>query len=353
VPMYPITPQTHIAERLADYINDGEMEAEMMHAESEHAALSAALGASAAGVRTFTATASQGLLFMYEVLPIIAGMRLPVVMAVANRAISAPINIWNDHSDSIAARDTGWIQLYVESAQEALDTTLMAFRIAEDPKVYLPVMVCLDGFTLSHVYEVVDIPSQAVVRRYIPAFKPHNILDPKKPVTMGPVGFPDSYMDFKKQQQDATERSLKVITDANSKFKQMFRRSYGDGLIETYKMRGAKTAIIAMGTVTGTIRTICDKMKGVGLIKLKAYRPFPVKQLRDAVKGVKRIAVIDRDVSFGYEGALAIDVKAALSGQKVTINSFIAGLGGRDITPDDIDHIVKTKHSHGEWIKTQ
>jgi pyruvate ferredoxin oxidoreductase alpha subunit len=351
VPMYPITPQTHIVERIADYINDGEMDAEMMHAESEHAALSAALGASAAGVRTFTATASQGLLFMYEVLPIIAGMRLPVVMAVANRAISAPINIWNDHSDSIAARDTGWIQLYVESAQEALDTTLMAFKIAEDTRVLLPVMVCLDGFTLSHVYEPVDVPNLATVRRYLPSYKPKIILDPKQPVTMGPVGFPDTYMDFKKQQQDAINASLKVITEANSRYKALFKRGYGDGLLETYKMKGAKTAVIAMGTVAGTIKAVIDSMKGVGLIRLKAYRPFPVKQLKDATKGLKTLAVIDRDVSFGYEGALATDVKAALIGQKIQIKSFIAGLGGRDIRKEDIVHIVKTKTTH-EWINT-
>jgi pyruvate ferredoxin oxidoreductase alpha subunit len=357
VPMYPITPQTHIAERLADFIADGDMNAEMLHAESEHAALSAALGACATGVRTFTATASQGLMFMYEVLPIVSGMRLPIVMAVANRAISAPINIWNDHSDSVAARDMGWIQLYVESAQEALDTTIMAYKIAEDHKVYLPVMVCLDGFTLTHVYEPVDIPVQGQVRRYLPKFRPLITLDPKHPVTMGPVGFPDSYMEFKKQQDQAIHTARQVIVEANAQFKKIFKRSYGDGLIETYRMQGAKTAIIGMGTLCGTARVVVDELRAkgqkVGLIKLKCLRPFPAKELREITRNLTTLAVVDRAVSYGYEGTLAIDVKAALYASKIAVNSFIAGLGGRDITPKDLTSMLTAKNKENEWINTQ
>jgi len=355
IPMYPITPQTHIVERLADFINDGDLNAHMIHVESEHSAISATIGSAAMGVRTFTATASQGLALMHEVLHIVSGMRLPVVMAVANRALSAPINIWNDHQDSVSARDTGWIQLYVESAQEALDTVIMAFKVAEDHKVQMPAMVCIDGFTLSHVYEPVDIPLQAQVRRYLPKIKPLTVLDPKKPVTMGPVGFPNSFMDFKKQEQDAMARAKIIIKKANAGFKKQFKRGYGDGLLELYKMNGATTAIIAAGTVVSTARTVVDDMrkegKKVGLIKLKCYRPFPSDELRKATKGLKSLAVVDRDISLGHEGAMATDIKSALYGSKVKVNSFVAGLGGRDITPKDIRHML-TKNAD-EWINLQ
>ena len=354
IPMYPITPQTHMVERLADFINDGDLNAEMLHAESEHAAISAALGSSAAGVRTFTATASQGLALMHEVLHIMSGMRLPVVMAVANRALSAPINIWNDHQDSVSARDTGWIQFYAESAQEALDSVIMSYRIAEDHKVLLPAMVCLDGFTLSHVYEPVDIPIQTKVRTYLPKFKPLHVLDPKKPITMGPVGFPNSFMDFKRQQQDAMEASIPVIKRATSQFAKAFGRRYGDGMIELYKMSGAKTAIVAMGTVCSTARVVVDELrkKGqkVGLIKIRTYRPFPTQELTKATKNIKKLAVIDKNISFGFMGALATDIRAALFKRKIKVNGFIAGLGGRDITPKDLRYMIKRSDADSEWI---
>jgi len=237
-------------ERLADYINDGDLDSEMIHSESEHSAISSALGAQATGVRTFTATASQGLALMHEILFVVSGMRLPVVMAVANRTLSAPINIWNDHQDSISARDSGWLQFYVESAQEALDTIIMAYKIAENKNVLLPVMVCLDGYTLSHVYEPVDIPSQKQVDIFLPKYKPiHAFLDPKKPITQGPIAFPDTFMELKKMQQDAMEFSLPIIEKVNREFKTTFKRSYGDGLIETYKIEDAKNAIIGMGSI--------------------------------------------------------------------------------------------------------
>ncbi len=343
IPMYPITPQTHIVERLADFINDGELNSEMIHVESEHAAISAALGVSAAGSRVFTATASQGLALMHEVLHIVSGMRLPVVMAVANRALSAPINIWNDHQDSVSARDTGWIQLYVESAQEALDTTIMAYKLAESKDVLLPVMVCLDGFTLSHVYEPVDIPKQTKVTAFVKRYKPYySYLDPKKPLTLGPVGFPDSFMEFKLDQQKAMKKAETNIKKISLEFKKAFGRSYGNGLIEQYRMRDAKTAIIAMGTICGTARVVVDELrkKGekVGLIKLKCFRPFPEAELKKALKKVSKCIVLDRNISLGHEGALYSELKSAMYGSGLSVYGFIAGLGGRDVKKE---HIAK------------
>ena len=356
IPMYPITPQTHIVERLADYINDGDLDAEMIHAESEHSAISAALGAQATGVRTFTATASQGLALMHEILFVVSGMRLPIVMAVANRALSAPINIWNDHQDSISARDSGWLQFYVESAQEALDTIIMAYKIAENRDVLLPVMVCLDGFTLSHVYEPVDIPSQKEVNSFLPSYKPiYAYLDPKKPITQGPIAFPDTFMELKKMQQESMEKSLPIIENVNREFKKKFKRSYGDGLIETYKIEDAKYALAGMGTLCSTARVVIDdlrkKGKKVGLIKIKSFRPFPKEKLRKICKNLKGLAVIDRSVSPGNDGALLMETKECLFDLKIKINGFIAGLGGRDITEKHlINAIEKIGDKKTNWL---
>jgi pyruvate ferredoxin oxidoreductase alpha subunit len=335
--MYPITPQTHVVERLAEFINDGDMDCEMIHVESEHAAISSCLGACAAGSRVFTATSSQGLALMFEVLPIVSGMRLPIVMAVANRALSAPINIWNDHSDTIACRDSGWIQLYVESAQEALDTVLMAYKIAEDKKVLLPVMVGLDGFTLTHVFEPVDIPTRQQAKRFLPVFKPnYPVLDPKKTVTLGPVAFPDTYMEFRKELQAAMMGSSEVIKKVSKEFKSKFKREYGNGLVEGYRMNGAKYAVVAMGTACGTARVVVDELrksgKKVGLIKIKCFRPFPEEDIISMTKSLKGIAVIDRAISYGHTGSLYCEIKAAVNNPKIKMTGFIAGLGGRDIT---------------------
>ncbi|MBT5022149.1 pyruvate ferredoxin oxidoreductase [Candidatus Woesearchaeota archaeon] len=360
IPMYPITPQTHIVERISEFINDGDLDSEMIHVESEHSALSAAIGSSATGVRTYTATASQGLALMHEVLFVASGMRLPIVMNVANRALSAPINIWNDHSDSMAARDSSWIQLYVESAQEAFDTTIQAFKIAENKKVLLPIMVCLDGFTLSHVYEPVDLPQQSKVNGYLPKYKPSNILDVKKPVSLGPIGYPDSFMHFKKAQQDAMDNALKIIKKSNSEFKTRFKRSYGNGLIETYNLKGAKFAIVCAGSICGTTRVAVDELRKqgikVGLIKIKCFRPFPKEDIIAACKKLTGVAVIDRAVSFGFEGPMFTDLKAAIFNEKKKplIHSFIAGLGGRDVTKNDMltifKKISKTKKPITEWL---
>jgi pyruvate ferredoxin oxidoreductase alpha subunit len=360
IPVYPITPQTHIPERISDFVNNGEFDCEMIYVESEHSALSAALGSSATGVRTYTATASQGLALMHEILHVVSGMRLPVVMNVANRALSAPINIWNDHQDSMSARDASWIQLYVESAQEALDTTIMAFKIAEDHKVMLPVMVCLDGFTLSHVYEPVDIPDQKSVDKFLPKFAPMFKLDPKKPSTMGPIGYPDAFMDFKKQQQDAFVNSINVIKNANSEFSKSFGRSYGDGLVEPYKLSDAEYVFVGLGTICGTARAVIDKMrnKGIkaGMLKLKAFRPFPEKELITALNNAKAVAVFDKAVSFGQKGPVFSEIESAFCDQskKPLIHSFIAGLGGRDVKLDHIDYafnkIMKEKQPTSEWL---
>jgi pyruvate ferredoxin oxidoreductase alpha subunit len=352
--------ETHIPERISDFVNNGEFDCEMIYVESEHSAISAALGASATGVRSYTATASQGLALMHEILHVVSGMRLPVVMNVANRALSAPINIWNDHQDSMSARDTSWLQLYVESAQEALDTTIMAFRIAEDHKVMLPAMVCLDGFTLSHVYEPVDIPDQKTVNKYLPAYKPLYLLDTKKPITMGPIGYPDSFMHFKHQQQEAFAQALPIIKKANSEFKKVFGRSYGDGLVEPYKLDDAEYVFIGLGTICGTARVVIDKMrkqgKKVGMLKLKAFRPFPDDAIISSLKKAKAVAVFDRAVSFGHKGPVFAEIESAFCRQdrKPVLHSFIAGLGGWDVTLEHIEHtfnkIMKEKISTTEWL---
>jgi pyruvate ferredoxin oxidoreductase alpha subunit len=290
---YPITPQTHIVERIADFIYDGEMDAELIDMESEHSAISASLGAEAVGSRTFTATASQGLALMHEILFVVSGMRLPIVMAVANRALSAPINIWNDHSDSIAARDSGWMQFYVESAQEALDKVIIAYKIAENKSILLPAMICLDGFTLSHVYEPVDIPSQNQVDQFLPKYVPLHKLDPTKPISMGPIGYPNSFMEFKHQQQEAMQKAINIIKKTNEEFSKMFGRSYGNGLIEEFMLKDAEYAVIAMGTITATTGYVVEELrkqgKKVGLIKVKTFRPFPEEEIIKATENLKAI----------------------------------------------------------------
>ncbi|MBD3354413.1 pyruvate ferredoxin oxidoreductase [Candidatus Woesearchaeota archaeon] len=356
--VYPITPQTHIPESVADFVYDGEMNCEMIDVESEHSALSACIGAQAAGSRTFTATASQGLALMHEVLFAASGMRLPIVMAIANRALSAPINIWNDHQDSVSARDSGWMQFYVESAQEALDTIIMAYKIAENKNILTPAMVCLDGFTLTHVFEPCQIPDQKEVDSFLPKYRPLHRLDPKKPVSMGPIGYPNSYMDFKKQQQNSMQEALKEIKKVQTQFKKKFKRTYGNGLIEEYKIKGADYAIVAMGTVCSTTKDIVDELrekgKKVGAIKIKTFRPFPEKDILDATKNLKAVAVLDRNISLGQEGALYSEMKAAMKNCKTKIHSFIIGLGGRDVTPDMIKKIFskisRIKNPVKEWV---
>jgi len=339
-------------ERLADFINDGNLDSDMIHVESEHSVMSAAIGASATGTRTFTATCSQGILLMSEMVFVAAGMRLPIVMAVANRAVSSPINIWNDHSDSMAIKDSGWIQLYAESAQEAHDTVVQAFKVAE--KTFLPAMVCVDGFSLSHVWEPVDVLTQKEVNKFLPKFKPKFTLDPKKPVTMGPIAFPNTYMDFKKQQQDAIVQSLDEIKKVAKEFKQKFKRSYGNGLVEGYKLKDAKTVYVAMGSMCTTVRGIVDQLrkkgKKAGMLKIKCFRPFPEKEIINSLKNVKNVLVMDRAVSLGNEGPVCNELRAAL-GDKKNIKGYIIGLGGRDVTHYSLLKAFKNANKKEvEWL---
>lgn len=354
IPMFPITPQTHVVEYLADFINNGELDAEMIHVESEHSAISAALGASGAGVRTFTATSSQGLALMHEVLFIASGLRLPVVMAVANRSLSAPINIWNDHQDTISERDSGWIQLYAESSQEAHDMIFQAYKIAEDREVMLPVMVCVDGFILTHLYEPLELADKRKVARFLPNYKPVFALDTANPCTIGPLVGPGDYIGFKKQQADAIIHAKKAITAANEDYSKIFKRSYGDGLIETHKMKDAKYAVVALGSICSTVRDVLDegKIKDTGIIRIRSFRPFPADELREAAKGTKKLIVLDKSCSPGQESPLLTEVMAAVPDK--LIRGFVIGLGGRDVTTTNIkemiEETIKSNDTKTKWV---
>jgi len=339
--IYPITPQTHIPENLSQIIADGKLNAKIIYAESEHSAISACVGASASGVRVYTATSSQGLALMHEILFIASGMRLPIVMTNANRALSAPINIWNDQQDSMAERDSGWIQLYVETNQEAVDKIIQAYKIAEDKEILLPVMVNMDGFTLTHCVEPVDIPLQEEVDKFLPKYDPLYKLDPKKPMTFGPIAFPNSYTEFRKMQWDAMEKAKDKIKKANDEFYKFFGRNYGNGLIEEYNTKNAEYIIISIGSVCGTIKDVIDKHNDVGLVRVISFRPFPSDELRKVLNNsnIKGIVVIEKDVSIGIGGALWSEVRGIVSNPN-QVYSCIAGLGGRDIRKEDIENII-------------
>lgn len=345
---YPITPQTHIVEDLAQMVADGELNAQFVNVESEHSAASVVLGAVATGVRSFTATSSQGLFYMAEVVFNIAGMRLPLVMTCANRAISAPINIWNDQQDSISLRDAGWIQLYAENNQEVVDFHLMGYRISEDKSIMLPVMVCMDGFILTHGIEMVDMPEQERVDKFLPAYKPLYKLDTADPISMGLLADPDYYMEARFAIKKTLEDTLAVIPKVSGEFKNIFGRDYKDCLVEEYQTKDAEKVIVAMGSVCGTIKEVVDgarkKGKKVGLLRVISFRPFPYKIVYEALKDIPKVAVLDKSVSLGALSPLAIEVKAAFSGKKKApkvISSFVAGLGGRDITPESIKDILR------------
>lgn len=338
---YPITPQTHIVEDLAKMVADGELDAEYVKVESEHSAMSACIGSSATGARTFTATSSQGLALMHEVLFIASGMRLPIVMANANRALSAPINIWNDQQDAMSERDCGWPQLYCETNQEVLDSTIQAFRIAEDKDVLLPVMVNLDGFVLTHTIEPVEIPDAEQVKKYLPDFKPQVSLNPDDPMTQGAFADPSCYMEFRLEQEKAMDRALGVIKKADEEFGKIFGRSYGH--TESYNMKNADIVLVTLGSVAGTIKEVIDSVDDVGLLRIRTYRPFPKKEILDALKNAKVVAVIEKDVSIGIgEGALYTELKGLLYSSNLNPKTlgFIVGLGGRDVTLENIKEII-------------
>jgi pyruvate ferredoxin oxidoreductase alpha subunit len=334
---YPITPQTHIVEHLSELVADGELQAAFVPVESEHSALSAAVGAAAVGARAYTATSSQGLALMHEIMFVVSSIRLPLVMTVVNRALSAPINIWNDLSDIMAQRDCGWVQLFAINGQEAVDLTLQAFKIAEDPRVLLPVAVNLDGFILSHVVEPVEMPDQETVDRFLPVFKPVLRLHPDQPISIGAFGSPDVFIEVKKQVEEALIGSQKVTEEVWKDFGKIFGRTYKP--IESYKTKGAETLLVTMGSITETAMTAVDAMreKGqkVGLIHIRLWRPFPFKEFFQAIREAKVLAVVDRAlVPGGVGGPVGLEIKSALFEKKERpyVAEFVAGLGGRDLT---------------------
>ena len=359
VSAYPITPQTHIVEDLAQMVANGELKASFVNVESEHSAASVVLGGEAAGVRTYTATSSQGLFYMAEVVFNIAGMRLPVVMTCANRAISAPINIWNDQQDSISLRDAGWIQIYAEDIQEAVDLHLIAYKLGEDKSIMLPVMVCMDGFILTHGIETVDMPSQEQVDKFLPGYQALYKLDPANPISMGPLVDPDGYTEARYAIEQTHKDVLKLLPKVTADFAKVFNRSY-NGLIEEYQTKDAERVIVAMGSVCGTIKEVIDELrakgKKIGLLKIMAYRPFPMQQIYDALKDISKVAVVDRALSLGSFGPLSSEIRAVFSGKKKrpdVISSFVVGMGGRDITKDSIKELVRlltAKEVTGEFI---
>ena len=342
---YPITPQTHIVEELADIVGAGQLDAEFVNVESEFSAASVVLGASAAGARAYTATSSQGLLLMSEVIYCIAGMRLPIVLTCANRAISAPLSIWNDQQDSMAVRDAGWIQLHAEDNQEASDLHIQAFKIAE--QTFLPVMVCMDGFILTHAYEPVDIPEQREVDDFLPAFKPRHIVDPRWPRGIGLFADPRFYMETRYILHRALEKSEETIKQVSSEFAKAFGRESG-GFIKTYKLEEADVVVVSMGSVVGTMKELIDQLeeegKKVGLLQICSYRPFPRKEVYNALKDKMNIVVLEKCISLGRGGILASDVRWSFPRAEKKdrdISSFVAGLGGRNISIDDLRYMVE------------
>ena len=346
VAAYPITPQTHIVEHLAELVAEGELDAEYIPVESEHSAMSACLGSAAVGARTFTATAGQGLELMHEVLYVASSMRLPIVMSVANRALSGPLSVWGDHSDAMSCRDVGWIQVFTENGQEVIDQTICAFRIAEDPAILLPIMVHLDGFHLSHVIEPMLFPEEEEVKAFLPTNNYPLPLHPSRPVAMGDFGPPVIFTEARWAQEVNLREAKGRIIDIWKDFEKHFGRKYEP--VESYKTEGAKTLLLTMGSFSETAMTAIDKMQAegvsVGLIRLRLWRPFPFEELRAAVGAAETLIVLDRSISIGGPGGpVASEVKAALFDQpsRPTVVSFVGGLGGRDITRADFEAIIK------------
>jgi len=362
VAAYPITPQTIIVEKFSEYVANGKVQTEFVCTESEHSALTACIAASATGARTFTASASAGLALMHEMLFVTSGCRTPVVMAVANRALSAPLNIHGDQSDSMAQRDAGWIHLYVENAQEAYDSIIQAFRIAEHNDVLLPIIVGLDGFIVSHTLENVDVLPDGAVREFVGERQLPNVLthegktvpfklDTENPMTMGPIALPNYYFEFKRQQEEAMQNALRVIQQVHDEYAKLSGRSYGNGLVEDYKLDDAEVATVCVGSAAGTMKTVVDDLRqeGVkaGLLRLRAFRPFPVEAVRSALENVKAVAVMDKSMSFGGNGgAVFHEVRHALYDAKVRpfVVDYIYGLGGRDTGPKEFRRVYADLH---------
>lgn len=334
VSAYPITPQTTLVEKLADFKADGKADFKYIMVESEHSAMAAALGVSMMGARVFTATSSQGLLYMCEMLHYVSGARHPVVMVDANRATATPWNIYGDQRDVYAMRDAGWVMLFAESGQEALDTVIQAYRIAEDPSVMLPVMVNLDGFTLTHTYDLVDVPDQELVDRYLPPLNTTNKLDPQNPKTLCMTVGPDFHAEGRLLQQRAFDSAARLVVQADREYAALTGRGYG-GMVEEYRCEDAELVLAAAGSVAGTARVVVDALRGqgkrVGLIKVRCYRPFPKAYFASLGGRFKGVGVIDRSISFGFDGTLFSEIKSAMYGSAAKLQNYIVGLGGRDI----------------------
>ncbi len=346
---YPITPQTPVVEKLSEFVADGELEAEFIPVESEHSALSAVVGASAVGARVFTATAAQGLALMHEVLFIASTMRLPVVMSVANRSLNMPLNIHCDYQDMMASRDCGWVQIYVSSAQEAHDTIIQAYRLAERSDILVPACVCYDGFVLSHTYEPVEVRERDEVLGFLPRIERPNVLDPRRPITMGVMALPDYAYEFKYQLVDALTRVPKALEEVDREYDKAFGVSYG--LYEEYKAEDAEVLLIAMGAIASTAKIAVEELREMGikagLFRPRLYRPIPEELWREKLEDVGILAVIDRTISFGAVGGpLFADIASlfANDAERPLMMNFIVGLGGRDVTVKDLIEIARISH---------
>ncbi len=351
---YPISPQTHIIESIGAMVKKGTLSpCEFLNVESEFAAMSVSIGASAAGARAYTATASQGLLFMIEAVYNAAGLGLPIVMTLANRAIGAPINIWNDHSDAMAVRDSGWVQLFAETNQEAVDLHIQAFRLAE--QLSLPVMVCMDGFILTHAFEGIDVPARSDVDAFLPVFEPRQVLDPDDPVSIGAMVGPEAFEEVRYlghlRQLDALEQ-IPLLGEA---FSDAFGRQSG-GLLHSYRTEGAETIVVALGSVLGTIKDAVDIRRDagerVGVVGITAFRPFPRDAVRQALAGARRIVVVEKAFSVGFGGVLSTDVAMATHGADCSLHTVVAGLGGRPITCRALEGILATADGGGLDVLT-
>jgi pyruvate ferredoxin oxidoreductase alpha subunit len=353
---YPITPSTPVTETISQWVERGEMKTEYIRVESEHSVMTVCVSASTVGARTFTATSSHGLLYMHEQLHWAAGSRLPIVLCCVNRAVGAPWSIFNDQQDSIAQRDTGWIQIYCRDNQEILDSVIQAYRIAE--QVYCPVMVCFDGFVLSHTMMPVEVPDDELVCRFLPPYKPHTILSPEDPRNINPVIFPwqrrdaegvlrDGYMDMRWKLQHALERSRDVIVETGREYAEQFGRDHG-GMLWTYRAEDAEVLLTGMGSIATEATTTADTLReeGIraGVVGIRVYRPFPRQEVREAFKDIPAIVVFEKNISYGYEGALSADIKAALygTGLKPPVHNYIAGLGGRDVKARELAEATRS-----------
>ncbi|MFW5834142.1 MAG: transketolase C-terminal domain-containing protein, partial [Pseudomonadota bacterium] len=340
---YPISPQTHIVEACGELVKSGELQGcEYINVESEFAALSVAIGASAAGARAYTATASQGLLFMAEAVYNASGLGLPIVMTIGNRAIGAPINIWNDHSDSMSMRDAGWIQLFAETNQEAVDLHVQAFALAE--RLSCPVMVCMDGFILTHAYERLEIPDQAAVDAFLPPFQPRQVLDPAAPYSIGAMVGPEAFTEVRYLAHDKQIQALDVIPEIHEAFKEQFGRESG-GLFHCYHVDGAATVVVTLGSLAGTLKDAVDELRQegpqVGVITLSSYRPFPSQALRQALAKARRVIVVEKCLAPGFGGIVSTDLRMALQGVDCHVKTVIAGLGGRPVTRPSLQSMLR------------